>query len=484
MKKFLISLLLLATSVLHLPAAHAQTALNLSAMKALITQKLTPAGTQRITGALTRDVMNAMADQIELANQALAASNARIDGLSSGSGNDYTTYVKVKTRAGIQAAVDAAPAGATIVLSGVYDCSAGAVTINKPIRLTGFNAVMDGKTTNHVLIVSNNHSGMIIEYIKFQSMDTGTLYAMLLFNELGAVKNLTIQHCEFTCPVGIYNAISFTAFSEASNQGNLYEDIVITDCYAHDLNRMFCEFVSHNWNQNTVLIKGITFTNNRIFNLGLSTNDGMGVSFSGPIENVIVNGNRIYGCRGYGIEFIGTIGYTASSNTIITTKMQSNGDGTNGYNLTDGNHTVDGIPNKGARNGSITGGRVEVSGRPFLGYYAYDVEISGGTWKGIFATFQHCERIVLTGLKFESTYQTCVYFDGTNNSTITGGTYSTVNAVGDKYQQIAFVNGSTGNFVTGSRLDGAPANGVHIFAQDLTTNHWANVFTDGIFINN
>lgn len=484
MKKFLIYLLLLLPGLLQLPASQAQVPLSLPAMKAVITQKVTPVGAARVTAQATREAMNTLAEQIDLANQALAAANVRVDGISSGSGNDYTTYVKVKTRAGIQAAVDAAPAGSTLVLSGVYDCSAGAITINKPLRLTGFNAVLDGKTTNHVLIVSNNHSGMIIEYIKFQSMDTGSGYSMLLFNELGAVKNLTIQHCEFTCPVGLYNAISFTAFSEASQQGVAYENIVITDCYAHDLNRMFAEFVSHNWSQNVVLIKGITFSNNRVINSGTNSNDGMAVSFSGPIENVVVNGNRMIQVRGYGAEFIGTIGFTATGNTIISDKMQSNGDPTNGYNLTDGNHTADGIPGKGARGGSITGGRVEVSGRPFLGYYCYDIEITGGTWKGIFTTLQHCERISLTGLKFDSTKETCLYFDGTNNSTVTGGTYSTVNATGAKYQQIAFVNGSTGNVVTGSRLDGVPANGVHIFPAGDANNHWANVFTEGAFINN
>ena len=144
------------------------------------------------------------------------------------------------------------------------------------------------------------------------------------------------------------------------------------------------------------------------------------------------------------------------------------------------------IPVTCPRKGVISGGTVNVTGRPFLVYYAQDTKIENGYWTGGQpVTLQHGNRLSLNDLQIESLSQSCVQFDGTSNSVISGGRYSTENAVGGKNEQIGFSNSSTNNYVNGVYLTGASDNGAQI--KDNvgagSKNKWS-AFYNGTIISN
>ena len=418
---------------------------------------------------------------------ALAATNTRIDNLTLTGADTYsqlTVYVKVKTRAGIQAVLDSIPAYSTVVLSSTYAIGDGAIYVNKPVRITGFNGWLNGGTTNHVLMILASPY-IELDHIGFKSMDTGSGYAMLLGNELKTCSHLRVHDCEFTCPVGLYNAFSLTPYSEFSSQGVLYEDIQVYNNYAHDLNRMFYEFTAHSWNF-ALWGKGLTFINNRVVNTGLNSNDGMVFSYSCECQDVVVANNSGEGFTGYGGEMIGPNGWSITNNTLRTTKTNPSGGGVvNGYNITDGNNTANNNPGHGATRGSITGGSVNVTGRPFLARYADNVSITGGYFKGYEISLQNSTRLNISNITYDSNGPSGIYIDGTSNSKFDNNVISTAGAPDPKYQQYAFVNGATGNTISGGTLIGAPANGVNIYPANDPNNTWSNVYVQGVgYINN
>ncbi|UHG93424.1 hypothetical protein [Spirosoma oryzicola] len=456
-----------------------------------------------LVGKITAFVQAVGADVKNLSNRSIPAGGTVGQVLAKSSNQDYATgwitpaaavtgntytVVETKTSTGIQNAVNAASPGQTLVLSGGYDCSdpSKTILIQKGIVIEGYNAFLDGGSTNHNLVKVNNASGLTLKNFGLRSTEGGKDYALLLINEEGPVNNLVLEDLWFTCPFGDYNAITAQAWSPDANAGSFNKNWTVRNCRGFDLNRMFLELHAHKWD-GVPRYDGINVTDCRVQNSGLSSEHGMAYSFSGDITNVGIDTCKAYGFRGYAVEFIGTTNFSATGNILTSTKRfgGTNNDqyGSNGYNLTDGGNTERGNPNRGAKEGSITGGLVNVSGRPIQTFYAQRVAISGGRWVGGEGSLlQHSSAfdIQLGSVRTNKNY--CFYLDDSSYNTFDGGSYDNYQAQ-DAYEWVGFYSGSNNNVVNNIRLLGGSVNGKQIASDNANAaNKYSNVFYNGNFI--
>lgn len=436
-------------------------------------------------------VIRSKSGGFEFPDGSVQSTAATSGGGSSGFPAQLGTLVSGTTGAALQAAINAASAGATLVLANDIDVSGGTVEINKKITLITYNGSgLNGGTGNVMLLKIYNCDGVKLLNLKFTTSYAGGgfQYGMVTINEQGPVTNLTINNCEFTAPTAAngstYNAITGNAWS--SGNSVVHSNWTITNNYAHDLNRMFIE-LNNNGSDGAVRYTNLNISHNRILHTGLvDPYDGMGISLSGRMDQVKVNDNTIDDYKGYGIEFVQISGFEAVGNNLTTTKtfVRNNGtEGSNGYNLTDGGATDGGTPGRGSRKGNITGGYVNVPGKGIVAYYVSDINISGGYYySGAYLNIQNSQRISLSGIQVESLFQSCLKLDGSSYCTVFGGRFSTENAVGGKYEQIGMFGSATGNSVVGAALYGTSDNGSNILGP--TGNKWANVFFGGAYLSN
>lgn len=198
-----------------------------------------------------------------------------------------------------------------------------------PTIRTNQNTWMDSKDGDFNNITFRN--------IKFESTATSTGQGNS--NALVAIasnsgSNILFEECEFTAPNAVTNGIKF--FMADSS---LYTNIVVRRCHFHDLGRMGLETVNHVYTAlNTRRIDGILVEDSRFINTGL-VQYGMGVSFSGRNDNVIVRHNTFQNNPTCAIELIGVEGCEIYGNLSTGTG------GGNGINAVRLNVTTSTRPN-------------------------------------------------------------------------------------------------------------------------------------------
>ena len=384
-------------------------------------------------------------------------------GAGGGGGNGLFNVVTTYTSAGLQAAINAAPANSTLYLTdGPYSIDQ-TVDLNRNVSLAAFPGtkptLLGTQNETTLLLKIYGVTGVNITGIKFLSNATGGFYSLVYVNEQGYVDGLTFTDCEWTAPNGTFNAVTIVPWS-SSVSNVTHKNIHFIRPNIHDMGRMGIEVVQHGWD-NVIRASNITVTDGNFRNLGVNSIDGMAASFSGEIQYVTCSGNQINEFRGYAIEFIGTRNFTASDNVLATTKT-FNGNGSNGYNVTDGGNSDGGNPGHQPRAGSIDGGSADVSGSPFVFYWANDVSVNGGYWKGnSMIGLQHCNRIAFSPKNVEIIDQVVIQFDGSSDCQVSGGRYSNALKTSPKYNQFSFIGQSRNNYVTGVSLFGSPDNGVN-----------------------
>lgn len=306
-----------------------------------------------------------------------------------------------RTFAAIQAAYDAVPNGttATLLLSGDYlRNDATTLNITNPNKTVWFKS-WDGATlrdTNNTqsqapLILINNQTGGGWDGIKVSTVSNYQAfnYGVVFVNETAPVVNYTFRRFSVSCPNLLGNGITVQAWSDDNNNkaggGCIHKNIVFDDCDLADIGRMGLELTCHNEKEAGIptRIFGVTVRNCRVSNTGLQFKAGMGVSFSGSLEDVLHTGNRYTDCKQYFVEFIGVRSGTTGNNVMVGGKLWGDGaqgsgsNKTNGYNFTDGENS-----GLGAKNITISNDEINVNGRPMLCYGCSHLTFTGGVWRG------------------------------------------------------------------------------------------------------
>ncbi len=154
----------------------------------------------------------------------------------------------------------------------------------------------DGTGTDYQILYFKgpDQDNILIENIKFQitaTQATEQSDACIRTGGGGAnnLNGLTIRNCEFTCPNIYTQAISI--YNE--DVGDLYQNILIENCWFHDIGRIGVELYGTSTTGYTSKYKYITIRNNKFENTGLL---GYGIAISLAGDYVTIENNLIINC--------------------------------------------------------------------------------------------------------------------------------------------------------------------------------------------
>jgi len=308
-----------------------------------------------------------------------------------------------------------------------------------------------------------------LSHIKFNYTGTGTDYALLYWNELGTYNGLEIDHCTFSCPNADVNALGCSQYSTSSEQGGIAKDVYIHDNSFPNVGRIAIELLNQGYDQ--VRLTNLRIDSNTFGNLGLQdARHGMAISLSGLIQRVGIKDNISTGGKYCIYELVNALDVIAENNSGMSQDVSQiviNGQlvdsACSGWSISkDENHPP-------CKNIYITGGALDVAGRPIQIYDAISVTVDGTNklWKGhrgvqmnlINSLFKNL-NILVQSTKIESS------FEVTSGS---GNTFqdSTISSAGSAaagfmaaYESLVARNGTSGNvFKNLNTILGLQANG-------------------------
>lgn len=313
MKKILISLLLLLPALLQ-----AQTPMSVSAMKAVITQKITPSGTAKITAQATREAMNTLAEQIDLANQALAAANVRFDQFAA-STTGVTTNWSVTS---LQAAMDAGALATkgVIVVNNKVVITTTSLQLRSNVELRSTNGkgwlcgtVNQPALEGHGVVYNAQFTGLAITNALVASAEQTHAGCFQSYEDFEAA-GVKFSKCFFSVPRANMNAISIAPYSPVAyggnGRGNIFSGFVLEDCIADSVGRGFCEItnLTQEDDQDVELFQNSTVRRVRVTNCGyLSTTNpkwGAAFSWSGPSRYALFEDIYVENAWFAGVEIV------------------------------------------------------------------------------------------------------------------------------------------------------------------------------------
>ncbi|RYE93824.1 MAG: hypothetical protein EOO77_45000, partial [Oxalobacteraceae bacterium] len=291
-----------------------------------------------------------------------------------------------KNKAAIQNAVNAAPDGQRINLSGDYDFSAdqnNPLVLNKNVELVGINACRFlGNTSNpNAVKIYGVSQRLVLRNINFVATAPSGSVSVVYIDEEGDVQDVLFDNCEWSGPGtngSNYNAISTNQYNEFNGAAARIYKMTMVNPYIHDFGRMGIELLAHKWDRDN-RITNVNIISPRIYRCGLYNpsgggQNGMGISASGDVAEVTISNADIQDCL-LGLELIGVRNFAVSNSRIKSLRtytVTENGKlathGSVGISTTNGAGNVDGTSAARYPSGTVTGGNIVVSGRPLAGY--------------------------------------------------------------------------------------------------------------------
>lgn len=394
------------------------------------------------------------------------------------------TYVTYNSVTDLNAAIAALPASGGTLGIGVINTTSTPILINNK---SGVSLVPGGSgggmitnagniTANlefHGTCANTNISSLtFINTCTGSVSDGGEVHSLIQTYYDCVISNLAIDKCYFKNPKINQNAITFTPYSPKNEngvgQGNMINNVTITNCVADSIGRAFFEITSHVHadNRTDVYYQNFTFENNRCSNLGMrNTYFGPACSFSGLGKNIITRNNTIVNARFAGIEFVSCDNVQAETDQFDTTNPNAL-------------FTAYSISMAGSiRPRSITirrsGGYVTV--RNIAAYNVDNFNVEGGTW----TSQQYAELQVNGGSYTGMTHYVtrgsvgngaqCLHLQKTNNFSVTDNKFYEMSMTEQNYSVAAFESDVTNLVFTRNWLYRPDVNQNDVFLKNQST---------------
>ena len=264
------------------------------------------------------------------------------------------------------------------------------------------------------------------------SRQTGTFGTIYIDGP--TVNNLTVQNCSSTDVAAKDSTNWLTVKIQAGKTAN---NIVVQN-NSVQAKRMACEIFNHD-NYGIYAGKNITVSGNNFHDCHF------GISLSGPLDGLTVDGNNLANCGLFGIEVAGAARNVKITNNKFTGVFDKFFTGSN----------------DGDGNGSVVGGMV-VSGNSTVGLCTGGVQIyNGGTMTFTKNTFTMTGVLELShstnGGSFtenviESSSNKAIICDNTSNNTFSGNTISNRNCPINQATFISYGTKATNNVLTNNKI--------------------------------
>ena len=393
------------------------------------------------------------------------------------------SYVTYNSVADLNAAIAALPASGGTLGVGVINTTSTPILINNKSGVKLVPGDAGGLVTNagnstpnlefhgtcanttiSSLTFTNTYKGLV--------SNTGELHSLIQTYYDCAITGLTIDRCYFKNPNINQNAITFTPYSPTNEggvgQGNMIQNVSITNCVADSIGRAFFEITSHVHadRRADVFYQNFTFGNNKCSNLGLRhTYFGPACSFSGLGQNITTRANTIVNARFAGIELVSCANTLSEDDQFDTTNPNAS-------------FSAYSISMAGAiRSRGITirrsGGYVTV--RNIAAYDVDNFTVEGGTWH----SQQYAEFRVNGGsYKGITHYVTrgsagggaqCLHIQGTNNFSVTDNKFYETSMTEQNYSVLAIEADVTNSVFTQNWLYRPDVNQNDVFLKNMAT---------------
>lgn len=399
------------------------------------------------------------------------------------SANRVASYVTYNSVTELNAAIAALPASGGTLGVGVINTTSTPILINNKSGVKLVPGDSGGLVTNsgnatpnlefHGTCANTTISSLTFTNTSVGSVsNTGELHSLIQTYYDCAITGLTIDRCYFKNPAINQNAITFTPYSPTNEgglgQGNMIQNVAITNCVADSIGRAFFEITSHVHadRRTDIFYQNFTFEGNKCTNLGLRhTYFGPACSFSGLGQNITTRNNTIVNARFAGIELVSCTNAVAEDDQFDTTNPNAS---FSAYSI-----SIAGTIR--SRNITIrrSGGYVTV--RNIAAYDVDNLMVEGGTWH----SQQYAELRVNGGsYKGMTHYVTrgsagggaqCLHVQGTNNFSVTGNKFFETSMTEQNYSVLAIEADVTNSVFSQNYLYRPDVNQNDVFLKNMAT---------------
>ena len=251
-----------------------------------------------------------------------------------------------------------------------------------------------------------------------------------------ALKNIRFDSVTFNVPDANTNAVKIIVQTE-----NTAEKIYFNRCNFENIGRMAIEFQNHvDIEDKTERYKNVEVTWCTFKNIGLSGDNGMGVSLSGYGTKCVVDHNTFDNCLQVAIEPVGVQDSSFSHNTFQNMTRECDPISASGARIMEGNKYVGNVCR------DIANGRVNL-------YSQKNATVKDNLFKVNFMFFRDITGSTIADNVVENTGVYSLYMEGySTGNTIENTTLDNTQAVSN-FSLIRFATeGTTGNVIRGVRI--------------------------------